>query len=296
MPESQKDWHPGSNGQVLDIVHPSLYCLVNNRTLARKGDNLEYSPLDFSLSEDKTEAPAPYFSRRTAWLPSDFKVSDDGKSTTLVSPYINNLHPDNQGLYEVIEHILGKFIPMWERVLGSVSSRVFSNAPYVSEAAITGPSYERKPFVDKWYADVVRNSRRMPVPRCVFQETEPIYQKGYPLTMAGPFYREIPCYRPSLDGGPGVDREYEEFAGETREERRRAWLRTQEMHLPDSREKFDTETSLEEIFPIMDLKGANLQVIVKLANIHLTPEKPEYAGGSWHVEGGCIFRMRVRWK
>ncbi|KAF7977247.1 hypothetical protein HWV62_4361 [Athelia sp. TMB] len=28
-----------------------------------------------------------------------------------------------------------------------------------------------------------------------------------------------------------------------------------------------------------------LQVIVKLANIHLTPEKPEYGGGTWHVEG-----------
>jgi hypothetical protein len=29
----------------------------------------------------------------------------------------------------------------------------------------------------------------------------------------------------------------------------------------------------------------NLQVIVKLANIHLTPEKPSYPGGSWHIEG-----------
>lgn len=28
-----------------------------------------------------------------------------------------------------------------------------------------------------------------------------------------------------------------------------------------------------------------LQIIVKLANIHLTPEKPKYEGGSWHVEG-----------
>ncbi len=26
-------------------------------------------------------------------------------------------------------------------------------------------------------------------------------------------------------------------------------------------------------------------VIVKLANIVLTPEKPRYEGGSWHVEG-----------
>lgn len=31
-----------------------------------------------------------------------------------------------------------------------------------------------------------------------------------------------------------------------------------------------------------------LQVIVKLANIELTPEKPSYSGGSWHVEGQLV--------
>jgi hypothetical protein len=35
----------------------------------------------------------------------------------------------------------------------------------------------------------------------------------------------------------------------------------------------------------VDLRGRRLQVIVKLATIHLTPDRPEYAGGSWHVEG-----------
>lgn len=35
----------------------------------------------------------------------------------------------------------------------------------------------------------------------------------------------------------------------------------------------------------IDLRGTNVQVIVKLANIELTPEKPEYPGGVWHVEG-----------
>lgn len=35
----------------------------------------------------------------------------------------------------------------------------------------------------------------------------------------------------------------------------------------------------------VDLRGRRLQVIVKLATIHLTPDKPEYPGGSWHVEG-----------
>ncbi|KAG8939524.1 hypothetical protein FRC04_006249 [Tulasnella sp. 424] len=33
------------------------------------------------------------------------------------------------------------------------------------------------------------------------------------------------------------------------------------------------------------IQGKKVQVIVKLANIHLTPEKPEYPGGAWHVEG-----------
>jgi hypothetical protein len=30
--ESQKDWHPGSNGKVLDLVHPSLFPLVYGMT------------------------------------------------------------------------------------------------------------------------------------------------------------------------------------------------------------------------------------------------------------------------
>lgn len=28
VPEKERDWHPGSNNQVLDLVHPSIYPLV----------------------------------------------------------------------------------------------------------------------------------------------------------------------------------------------------------------------------------------------------------------------------
>ena len=28
VPDKEKDWHPGSNNQVLDVVHPSIYPLV----------------------------------------------------------------------------------------------------------------------------------------------------------------------------------------------------------------------------------------------------------------------------
>ena len=40
-----------------------------------------------------------------------------------------------------------------------------------------------------------------------------------------------------------------------------------------------------EIMELQSLfKDSGLQVIVKLANIHLTPDKPNYDGGSWHIE------------
>jgi hypothetical protein len=37
-----------------------------------------------------------------------------------------------------------------------------------------------------------------------------------------------------------------------------------------------------------DYTHRGLQVIVKLANIQLTPERPEYEGGTWHVEGQLV--------
>lgn len=37
--------------------------------------------------------------------------------------------------------------------------------------------------------------------------------------------------------------------------------------------------------PTDNLRDKHLQVIVKMASIELTPEKPKFSGGSWHVEG-----------
>lgn len=37
-----------------------------------------------------------------------------------------------------------------------------------------------------------------------------------------------------------------------------------------------------------DYANKGLQIIIKLANIHLTPEKPEYPGGTWHKEGQLV--------
>jgi hypothetical protein len=45
-----------------------------------------------------------------------------------------------------------------------------------------------------------------------------------------------------------------------------------------------------------DYLKRGLQVIVKLANIELTPEKPSYEGGTWHVEGQLVRLPSVTFK
>ena len=57
----------------------------------------------------------------------------------------------------------------------------------------------------------------------------------------------------------------------------------QKLYLPDAKEGYDRW--LDEIRRSVSLWGTRIQVIIKLTNITLTPEKPIYPGGRWQVEG-----------
>jgi hypothetical protein len=52
---------------------------------------------------------------------------------------------------------------------------------------------------------------------------------------------------------------------------------------PDARESYEGDLGVMK--NQISLKGRTLQIIVKLANIILTPERPQYPGGKWHIEG-----------
>ncbi|KAF7328869.1 hypothetical protein MVEN_02516600 [Mycena venus] len=224
IPDDKKDWHPGSNKQVLDLVHPSLYCVVYDRTHA-------YLPGKPRIATNFLPVPAPPLvtefttSLDFSWMPSDFTVDSDG-SVKLVSPYINNLHPNlHQLLYPVIEEVLTAFIPMFERVLGDAN--------------------REKP-------EAFSDSQRLRTIPCIWGRS------------GIPYPREEPP--------PGED----EF------EFRRKFRDSIPKILPEAQ---DYEGQLEAQFMPVSLRGQTIQCIIKLANIHLTPEQPEYAGGSWHVEG-----------
>lgn len=58
--------------------------------------------------------------------------------------------------------------------------------------------------------------------------------------------------------------------------------------MPDARD-YDPSLGARRKAQPLDLREhfskSGIQVIVKLANVHLTPSKPRYEGGTWHIEG-----------
>ncbi|KAL4929764.1 DUF4246 domain-containing protein [Aspergillus undulatus] len=69
------------------------------------------------------------------------------------------------------------------------------------------------------------------------------------------------------------------------DERYDAWSKSRLLKAPEPGEFQPPRDSGETIDLQDQFRDKGLQVIVKMANIELTPEKPEYEGGSWHIEG-----------
>lgn len=123
VPEKEKHWRPDSNGQVLDLVHPSLYPVIYDRTLAYPEDSAADTRTADQLKPYKKPSfgcawPNVYcISKRFQWLPTDFIVSDDGKSVKS-DGYINNIHPiEHAELHKTIQETVAAFVPLFENVL-----------------------------------------------------------------------------------------------------------------------------------------------------------------------------------
>lgn len=254
VPEIHMDWHPNSNDQVLNLIHPSLYPIVYGHTpLLPQPISSPQAALDIKdfgqvpekiedwnvlctyAKDQKASVPPPewqfgipwdmfgqrFLSRRFCWLPTEFMVSEDG--SVAIESYINNLHPIRHAkLYPIIANVLSRFVPLLEQVVTDL---------------VHPRKYRVVPDITDWYA-----------------ADEP---------------------KPTTPDYPGKDGEWEEYYEKMEEWEEKRWfvdpqpndfVAPERPHVPYS------------------LGGRRLQAIVKLSSIQLTPEKPEYEGGSWHVE------------
>ncbi|KAL1720010.1 hypothetical protein EV715DRAFT_197925 [Schizophyllum commune] len=104
-----------SNAQILDLIDPNLYPLVYGQTYGKQPDGSlgTFSP----PSREKYDVLSEFVSQRSQWLPSDFRVEEDGR-VSLASPYVNGVPPAHyDALVPILERIVAHAVPMWERVL-----------------------------------------------------------------------------------------------------------------------------------------------------------------------------------
>lgn len=145
VPDDRKDWHPRANEQVLDLVHPSLYCVVYGRTEAYGASAARLfnssqpaSSFDESLAGDA----GSFLSEEFSWLPTDFAISLDGSSARALA-YINNLsRREHPALHSAIEKLVASFVPLWERVLGETKMGEEYNLPSRIGADAESEGYE----------------------------------------------------------------------------------------------------------------------------------------------------------
>lgn len=242
LEKDPKDWHPGSNNQVLDLVHPSLYPLQYKVTpvLPEDYDDKIGIECGFDRLKDCSLLPPydiyrPYkyasdygISERFQWLPAIFDVNARGKVE--IKSYINNLHPTyHKELYGPIARVFEHAIP---GINGALS--VYTNPQRIRIRPLSDP-------VSIW-------------------SSEPIYT--YPKD---------------------EDDVIEELGKDTYEQMEEAGVDTLRLRGTPIVNKPMWE-GVPDIEPV-DIRDSRLKVIVKLANIHLTPDRPDYAGGTWHVEG-----------
>ncbi|KAK7428198.1 hypothetical protein QQZ08_005264 [Neonectria magnoliae] len=278
------DWHPRTNGKVQDLVHPSLYPLVYGRSRvfeeevvdvdnaidkwAGSGDVIpqlepdikrtgrqpwsRWSSSDHTTSIGGSRVHPSYWSTKYQWLPANVKFQDDG--TVKFTSYINNLHPGkHRDIYGTIEKLIEKSLPAWDLCLAQ-----YRNYNLVGAG---------------------RTESRFPQPENPDDENEENWT---------PPFDEVVVPEGAFENEEDDDVEEEDENGNhySGTPKQIQWYKTRRpvQPAPPKFKAWDYEVK-EGDYLREQFNENGLQIIVKMASIELTPDKPAFPPGGWHVEG-----------
>ncbi|KAI1826451.1 hypothetical protein F4861DRAFT_83373 [Xylaria intraflava] len=261
------DWHPGTDDKVLNLVHPSMYPLVYGTTKLFQeevigiADAIEKWAGKGTVIPKWVETnahrgqPLAYFSENYQWLPSNVAICDDG--SVKFTSYINNLHPTKYPeIYGAIEKLAEKALPMWDQCLCHMTGRVKRES-------------------------AGRDTPRIPLPQDPSDENEENWD-WTPVSCEESVGSMGPETSEAGGGEKTASRETHDELNE--EQLQDKWMAERRPVVPEpepfGKIDYSPPHHLSEMF-----KETGLQIIVKMVSIELTPEKPTYAAGSWHVEG-----------
>ncbi|KDE78354.1 hypothetical protein AO1008_04742 [Aspergillus oryzae 100-8] len=168
---------------------------------------------------------------------------------------------------------------------------------------VLGDQKDYHPRSDQKVVDLVMGQGELlPVPPDEEVYVYPYYTAPYKLTESGCLIgkiitQTIPLWEKSLSSRHfeedrikytevkyGEHLEPEPIPEDAYYEPLEAWDASRPIILPEPHE----ETEYKRVDLRKEFPGQRIQVIVKLANIELTPESPDYEGGSCHIEGQLV--------
>ncbi|KAJ4298808.1 hypothetical protein N0V88_003846 [Collariella sp. IMI 366227] len=262
---SKPDWHPNTKKTVQNLVHPSMYPLVYGRSRflpkelvgvddaidkwAGKGDVIPRHP-DADKGIDYS-----YWSGTYQWLPANVKFTDNGGVE--FTSYINGLHPTkHRRIYSTIERLIQTALPAWDQCLKQREGW----------GEVLGPGRGGPRIVPE-------NPEDPPTPK------EMLVREATALRASGGEDEKVKAIEATIARYDPMNYEdVEEF--EERWRNMRSPVQPVMPRFNPSDVCYKVTRRLQKQF-----KDTGLQIIVKMASIELTPEKPEFSPGGWHVEG-----------
>ncbi|KAK8017786.1 hypothetical protein PG993_014112 [Apiospora rasikravindrae] len=231
VPENQQDWHPGSDNQVLDLVHPSLF------------------PLVYGLSRVLPVGKVPLDEcAKYTGLGETIPIDTSPRAQVKQTSWGNELHqrptpPETQGSVRRLGAARGQGNSALERYPLVV--------PHQDSDKRGGTGSEDYEIPDGLVYDGPDNMIGV-------SESDDEYDERLEMLEDSDEYRDWKEEHQVL-----IQREPHDYV-------------PFKSAIPEGHAHIDLRTRFAD---------TGLQVIFKLANIHLTPEKPRYPGGTWHVEG-----------
>ena len=258
-----KDWHPGSNNTVLDLVHPSLYPFVRGRTAVKQREPAASS----SEQEFRAQVKAGLDRFEAERDPSLFKGLEVGVANTVPSKESLQILPG------FVKNFSGR---AWDDKWNADRFLWLPTDFQVSEEG----KFKARNYINNLHP---RHTE-------LYQAIEGVLEHVLPL-----FEDVITSFRAgrSLEFWAGAEPDFE-LAFDPPGPKSQGILERMDDTYYDKYDEW-CKRSKTLVAPVVgnfvppanraSLKGMNLQVITKIASVELTPDNPQYEGGSWHVEG-----------
>ncbi|KAJ3093738.1 hypothetical protein HK100_006430, partial [Physocladia obscura] len=243
-------WHAGTNRMALDLIHPSDYCLVYGRSMSRNSTAIitGSQPITFQNSNTRTSSDT---SQRFQWLPTEFAVSAIGDGE------------NSSGNYSVLacSYINNLHQALYPDLCNDIESILATLIPMFELA--------------------LGSLDTCPVPRIEAPTDNEAYQGDEYMWHRNSWIR----HQYGSDADVTNKKLQDDFDNSDETDDFIDKLGSRPIALPGLPDEFAPPSTRVANLPRVILNGRIIKVIIKMASIHLTPEKPKYEGGGWHLEG-----------